>query len=151
MFFFNSNISTTMFVSVTSHTVYQSKLLSLYVCFVLEFNMWHRFGWVYSRFFCCSIFSFLCSALKIIVCFFSLGHWILCSRFVLAGSISPLTFPNFWTLHCLSFDLRLFASFWYLLITPLIFFNLSFCTLWSPLWCLLIIPVLVFWLRPWYL
>ena len=74
MFFFYSNIPSTMFVSVSSHTVYHSKLL--YFCFVLEFNIWHRIGWVHHRFFCCSIFSFLCSALKIIVCFYSLGHCI---------------------------------------------------------------------------
>jgi hypothetical protein len=49
--------------------------------------MWHMLGWDYPRFFCCSIFISLCSALKIIVCFLSLGHCILCSRFVLAGSI----------------------------------------------------------------
>jgi hypothetical protein len=55
MFFLNSNIYSTMFVSVTSHTVYHSKLFSLYFCFVLEFNMWHRFGGVHPRFFCCSI------------------------------------------------------------------------------------------------
>jgi hypothetical protein len=111
MFFLNSNIYSTMFVSVTSHTVYHSKLFSLYFCFVLEFNMWHRFGGVHPRFFCCSIFSFLCSALKIIVCFYSLGHWIDCTRFVLPWSISPLTSPNFWTLHFLSFDLRLLFPF----------------------------------------
>ena len=149
MFFFYSNIPSTMFVSVSSHTVYHSKLL--YFCFVLEFNIWHRIGWVHHRFFCCSIFSFLCSALKIIVCFYSLGHWIDCTRFVLPWSISPLTSPNFWTLHCLSCDLRLVFPFDYLLIAPSIFSNFPFCTLWPPLWCLLIPPFVFFWLRRWYL
>ena len=38
---------------------------------------------------CCSIFSFLCSVLKIIVCPFSLGHCIIC--LVLLGLISQPT------------------------------------------------------------
>jgi hypothetical protein len=70
MLYFYFIISITMIVSVTSHTLYHSQLLS-YFSFVLEFNMWHRIGWVHLRFFCCSIFSFLCSALHAIACFFS--------------------------------------------------------------------------------
>jgi hypothetical protein len=159
-----------MFVSVSSHTVYHSKLL--YFCFVLEFNIWHKIGWVHHRFFCCSIFSFLFSALKIIVCFYSLGHWIVCIRFVLPWSISPLTSSNCWTLHCLSCDLRLVFPFDYLVITPSIFSNFPlctlwpltsplypltsplmssnspFCTLWPPLWCLLIPPYGFFLITP---
>jgi hypothetical protein len=148
MFFFNSNIPSTMFVSVSSHTVYHSKLL--YFCFVLEFNIWHRIGWVHHRFFCCSIFSFLCSALKIIVCFYSVGHWIVCIRFVLPWSISPLTSSNCWTLHCLSCDLRLcflLIISWlllrYFLISPFVPSDL-----WPPICCLLIPPFGFFLITP---
>ena len=122
-----------MFVFVTSHTVYHSKLLSLHFCFFLEFNICHRFGWVYPRCFWCS-----CSALRIIVCFFSLGHWIVCVLDLLYHDRFPLWhFQTFG--HCIVCSS--IYGFCFLLISPdytFDIFNFSFCTLWSPLWCLLI-------------
>jgi hypothetical protein len=156
-----------MFVFVASHTVYHSRLLSLHFCFVLEFKICHRIGWNYPRFVCCSKCSFLCSALRIIVTFFSLGHWIVCTRFALPWSICPLTLPNFG--HCIvcssiydfcfllispdySFDIFYFLLLYpliaplmssnylsgFFLITPLIYLDHSVCIFWLPLWYLLI-------------
>ena len=149
-----------MFVSVTSNTVYHSKLLSLLFCFVLELSIWHRIGWVHHRFFCCSIFRCLCSALKIIVCFISLCHWIVCTRFVLPRSISRLASLSFCTLLCLSWDwwlLFTFDIFWLLLryclispfvplcflflITPLLFLDHSVDIFRSLRWYLQITPL----------
>jgi hypothetical protein len=103
-----------MVVFVASHTVYHSRLLSLHFCFVLEFKICHRIGWNYPRFVCCSKCSFLCSALRIIATFFSLGHWIVCTRFALPWSICPLTFPNFG--HCIVCSS--ICDFCFLLISP---------------------------------
>jgi hypothetical protein len=118
--------------------LYILRLLSLHFCFCLEFNICHRFGWVYPRFVCCSKCSFLRSALRIIVCFFSLGHCIVYVLELLYHDRVPL-----WHFQLLDIALSFlrftaFASFWYILITPSIFFNFSFCTLWSLRWCLLI-------------
>ena len=113
-----------------------------------------KYDWFSShQVFCCSIFSFLCSALLIIVCFFYLGLWIVCTRFDLQLSISALRSPKFWILHAMSFDWRLVFHFgisWlplpYFLISPfvpsdssLISSNYSLVFFWSLLWYLLII------------
>ena len=118
-----------MFASVINHTVYHSKLLSLYFCFVLEFNMWQRIGWVHPRVFCAQYLDFcvvLCrslfvSFLKAIELYLrdlfyhdryplwhlqTFGHWIVC------------------------LSIYVFLFFWYLLITPSIFCNFPLCTLW---------------------
>jgi hypothetical protein len=127
-----------MFVFVTIHTVYHSKLLSLHFGFFLEFNICHRFGWVYPRCVCCSKCSFLCSALRIIVCFFSL-YIELCMYSICLTKIDfPFDISKRLDIALSVLRFTAFASFWYILITPSIFFNFSFCTLWSPLWCILI-------------
>jgi hypothetical protein len=148
-----------MFVFVTSHTVYHRRFLSLRFCFVLEFKICHRIGWIYPRFVCCSKCSFLCSALifRSLNCMYSICFTMIDFSFVIYKlldiALSVLRFTTF-------------ASFWYLMITPSIFFNFSFCTLWSPLWYLLITSlvfflitplvsldhfVCIFWLPLWYL
>jgi hypothetical protein len=150
-----------MIVSVTSHTLYHSQLLS-YFSFVLEFNMWHRIGWVHLRFFCCSIFSFLCSALHAIACFFSFclvipfGIFWLPLRYFL---ISPFV-PSDNSLMSSNYS---FVSFpwlprWYLLITPLVSFDHSVGIFRSLLWYHLFTPLVssdnafgIFWLPIWYL
>jgi len=128
-----------MFASVINHTVYHSKLLSLYFCFVLEFNMWQRIGWVHPRVFCAQYLDFcvvLCrslfvSFLKAIELYLrdlfyhdryplwhlqTFGHWIVC------------------------LSIYVFLFFWYLLITPSIFCNFPLYTLWY----LLITPLFFF-------
>ena len=144
-------ISITMIVSVTSHTLYHSQLLS-YFSFVLEFNMWHRIGWVHLRFFCCSIFSFLCSALHAIACFFSFcllipfGIFWLPLRYFL---ISPFV-PSDNSLMSSNYSFVFFPDYpvgifwlrpWYHLITPLVSSDHSSGIICLPLWYLLITPL----------
>jgi hypothetical protein len=140
-----------MFVFVTSHTVYHSRLLSLHFCFVLEFNICHRIGWIYPRFVCCSKCSILCKCSED-HCFFLFFRPLNC-MYSICFTMIDFSFGIAKLLDIALSVLRFttFASFWYLLITPSIFINFSFCTLWSPLSCLLITSLFFFWLRPWYL
>jgi hypothetical protein len=164
MFYFISDISSTMFVFVTNHiTVYQSKLVSLQFCFVLEFNICHRIGWIYPRLVCCSKCSFLCSALRIIVSFFSLGHCMYSICFTMIDFPFDISKLLHIALSVLWFTA--FASFWYLLITPSIFLispcvpsDRPFDVFQLPLCFVLITPlvsldhsVCIFWLSLWYL
>ena len=140
-----------MFVSVASHTLYHSRFLAFYFFFVLEFNIWHRIGRVHPQVCCCSIFNFLCSALQIIVCFFSLGHWIICTRFVYHERFSLWQIQTFghWIVcpSICGFGFLLIAPDYsllpllYPLIVPLISSNFPFFCL--PL-CYLLITLLAF-------
>jgi len=171
MFCINSNISSTMFVSETSQILYHNKILSLYFCFVLEFNMWHRISWIHPRVFCCSIFSFY------VVLFRSLFvSFLKAIELYVLHLFSPLTSPNFWTLNCMSFRFTVCVSwlllryliaplmssnypFDFFLITPFLssdypytvssdcsfdIFWLLFSIFWLPLWYLLISLLLSF-------
>jgi hypothetical protein len=99
---------------------------------------------------CCSIFSFLCNALWIVVCPFSFGHCIVCPSiycfwlllwYLVAIVLSILRFTAsgyscgiFWSLYCLSFDLPL-------LVTPVV----------SRGHCIVCPSIYLFWLLLWYL
>jgi hypothetical protein len=122
---------------------------------------------------CCSIFSFLCSVLYVIVCPFVLflfGHsivsfdlrllitlWYLLAIVLSIPSIYGywLPFGIFWPLYCLSFDLQLLITPWYIssghcIVCP------SICGYWLPfgildlqllitLWYLLAIALSILW------
>jgi hypothetical protein len=154
MFYFISDISSTIFVFVTSHTtVYHSRLLSLHFCFVLGFNICHRNGWIYPRFVCCSKCSFLCNALRFIVSFFSLGH----CMYSICFTMIDFPFDISKLLHIALFVLRFtaFASFWlplcFILITPLVSLDHTVCIFWLPLWYLLITLLISSHYSLWYL
>jgi hypothetical protein len=146
-----------MSVSATSHTLYHSQLMSLYFCFVLQFNIWHRIGVSslvsYDYVICLighsvGIFISLCWDLLItplVTSDYAFGIFWLPFWYHLITSLVPLdtllvsSDHSIGIFRSLIWYLLILLPIWYLLIAPSIFpdcssasCNFLFCIFWSP-------------------